>query len=116
MTTPDHSPSKEQQSESLEDRVGMLFEELGLAVKWQRPSILLAIYASDLICAEAQLMLEKRLTEIGQSVARLTVSSEQADIPMLLSRSPEREKTIFFVKKLKLRSRQGGDHAYRALN
>jgi tetratricopeptide (TPR) repeat protein len=116
MTTPEHSPSKEQQSESLEDRVDMLFEELALAVKWQRPSILLAIYASDLVCAEAQLMLEKKLVELGQRVSRLTVNSELADIPMFLSRSPEREKTVFFVRRLKLDSRQGGHHAYRALN
>ena len=102
MTTPDHSPSKEQQSESFEDRVDMLFEELALALKWQRPSILLAIYASDLVCAEAQLMLEKKLARLEQRVSRLTVNSELADIPMFLSRSPEREKTVFFCQKIKV--------------
>jgi tetratricopeptide (TPR) repeat protein len=116
MTMLNRSPGKEQQSESLEDRVDMLFEELALAVKWQRPSILLAIYASDLTCAEAQLMLEKKLAGLGQSVSRLTVENAHADIPMFLSRFPDRDKTVFFVRRLKLGGKRGGHHTYRALN
>ena len=35
-----------QEVESFEDRVDILFRELELAIKWQRPSILLAVYSS----------------------------------------------------------------------
>jgi tetratricopeptide (TPR) repeat protein len=117
MSAQNPSPHKNQQhSESLEERVGMLFEELALAVKWHRPSILLAIYTSEFVCAEAQLILEKELAKLGQSVSRLTVSPERSDIPMFLSKHPERYKTIFFVAGLMLETKQGGYHAYRALN
>jgi tetratricopeptide (TPR) repeat protein len=117
MSTSNPSLNKNQNPpESLEERVGMLFEELALAVKWHRPSILLAVYASELVCTEAQLMLEKKLAELGQSVSRLTVNAERSDIPMFLSKYPERYKTIFFITGLKLETKQGGYHAYRALN
>jgi tetratricopeptide (TPR) repeat protein len=116
MSTSNSSPNKDQQSESLEERVSMLFEELALAVKWQRPSILLAIYASEFVCSEAQLMLEKKLTELGQNISRLTVTAKRPDIPMFLSKYPERYKTIFFVKGLQPETEQGGYPAYRALN
>jgi hypothetical protein len=104
------------QAESLEERVDILFEELALAVKWHRPSILLAIYGSEFVCADAQSKLENKLSELGQGVSRLKVSTERSDIPMYLSKYPEREKTVFFVKDLKLGAKQGGYHAYRALN
>jgi len=112
---PSASPTP-QSPETIEDRVEMLYEELSLAVKWDRPSILLAIYATDLVCSEAQLMLEKRLRTLGQAVSRLTVDADQSDIPMILSKHPERGTTVFFIKRLKLARKQAGQHAYRALN
>jgi tetratricopeptide (TPR) repeat protein len=116
MSTSNPSHNENQPAESLEERVGMLFEELELAVKWHRPSILLAIYASEIVCTEAQLILEKKLAGLGQNVTRLAASAERSDIPMFLSKYPERYKTIFFVTGLKLETKQGGYHAYRALN
>jgi len=44
------------------------------------------------------------------------VDIERSDIPMFLSKHPEREKTVFFIKRLKLGSKQAGHHVYRALN
>jgi tetratricopeptide (TPR) repeat protein len=110
------SNKNQQQIESLEERVDILFEELMLAVKWHRPSILLAIYESEFVCAEAQAMLESKLSKLGQGVSRLKVNTERSDVPMFLSKYPEREKTIFFIRGLRLSAKQGGYHAYRALN
>ncbi len=117
MTSPNPSTRPNQPApEPLEDRVDMLFEELALAVKWDRPSILLAIYSSELLCVEAQLILEKKLGALGQNVSRLTVDAERSDIPIFLSKYPGREKIVFFIKRLKLSGKQAGQHAYRALN
>ena len=35
--------------EPFEDRVDILFCELELATKWQRPSVLLAVYSSEYV-------------------------------------------------------------------
>jgi len=110
------TPPAQQVSEPFEERIGMLYDELSLAVRWDRPSILLAVYASDLVCAEAQLTLAQRLAVLGQSVLRLAVDAESSDIPMYLSKYPGREKTIFFIKRLKRVGKQPGPQAYRALN
>lgn len=118
MNKPVYPSDKHRQpSEPLDERVAMLFEELALAVKWQRPSILLAIYASELVCIEAQIKLERKVAELDQAVSHLSITGETPDIPLLLSRSAEREKTIFFVKGLKPgRKNQAGQLVYRALN
>jgi len=105
-----------QPAETLDERVSMLFEELDLAIKWQRPSILLGIYRSEFVCARAQWMLEQRLTRLGQHIYHVTINLDEFDIPMFLSRYPEREKTVFFVSSLKLSGKRAGYHAYRALN
>ena len=104
------------QNEPLADRVDMLSEELALAVRWQRPSILLAIYKSEFVCTQAQLMLEEKLSQIGQRVYHLTINLEEFDIPLFFSHYPEREKTTFFVKSLKQAGKRASQYAYRALN
>lgn len=119
MSASNHSSNKNkklQQPESLEERVGMLFDELALAVQWDRPSILLAVYKSEFVCAQAQVMLQKKLTEIKQGVSRLTVRAEHSDVPMFLSKYPGRDKSVFFVTGLSFGGKQEGYPAYRALN
>src|SRR5438045_4367871 len=97
MSTANHSSNNNlQQPESLEERVGILLDELALAVQWNRPSILLAVYRSEFVCAQAQVMLEKKLIGIKQGVSRLTVNVEHTDVPMFLSKYSGRDKTVFF--------------------
>ena len=40
-------------TEPFEDRIDILFRELELAIKWQRPSVLLSIYSSEYVRADA---------------------------------------------------------------
>lgn len=101
---------------SFEDRVAILFEELEMAIKWGRPSILLAVYKSEFIRAEAEASLEEKLSEVGQMVYRLQVNDERFDILPFLSRHPRRKKTIFYVSGLRWGGGRGGQNAYRALN
>ena len=50
--------------EPFEDRVDILFRELELATKWQRPSVLLAVYSSEYVRADADIALENRLHDL----------------------------------------------------
>jgi tetratricopeptide (TPR) repeat protein len=99
-----------------EDHLSSLFEELQLASKWNRPSILLAAYRSKLVLIATQIALEKKLRKIKQAVYLLQVNIDNSDIPLFLSQYPDRERTVFFVTGLMNGDGPQGLNAYRALN
>jgi hypothetical protein len=109
-------PFKPEIQESFEERIDILFRELELALKWDRPSILLAIYASDFVRADAQFALAARLRKLGQTTTDYRVDEENADIPLRLSEHPDRAHTVFFVWGLQYGGGVDGRNAYRALN
>ena len=51
--------------EPFEDRVDFLFRELELSIKWQRPSILFAIYSSEYVHSAAEADLEYQAGKAG---------------------------------------------------
>jgi len=99
-----------------DDRVDTLFGELELAVKWNRPSILLAVYKSELVQADIERLLNARLAQIGIKVVHILVNENQFDIPLQLIKQPDIEKTVFFISGLKWGGGRSGRNAYRALN
>lgn len=99
-----------------DDRVDMLFDELELAVKWNRPSILLAVYKSEFVRADIERVLNKRLADIAIKIVHLQVSENQYDIPLELIKQHDLEKTIFFISGLAWGGGKSGGNAYRALN
>ena len=100
-------------SEPFAERVERLADELRLAIKWNRPSILLAVYQSRFVMLDAQAALAKDLDALGQRVERFVVDAkENADIPLLLSEQPDLAQTVFFIEGLQY----GGTAALRALN
>jgi tetratricopeptide (TPR) repeat protein len=100
--------------DSFEEHVAALYGELEQAINWDRPSILLAVYASEFARADAEDALATELSGLGQAVAYYRVSSqEDADIALELSRQPDILHTVFFVSGLQW---GGGENAYRALN
>jgi len=117
MSQPSESDrTKPEPSESFDERIAMLLEELSFAFQQQRPSILLVIYESESIRDRAERALEKRLAENGQPLVPFRVDECHFDIPLLLSQHPQRDRSIFSVTGL---SRGGGKenaNAYRALN
>ena len=113
---PQKLPAQSKKKDAIEDHLSTLFEELQLATRWQRPSILLAAYRSKLILIAAQIALEKRLRKIKQSVYLLQVNIDNSDIPLFLSQYPDRERTVFFVTGLMDGNGPMGQNAYRALN
>ncbi len=102
--------------ESFEKRVAILFEELNLAIQWQRPSILLVIYDSEFVRKEAEQALTRQLSDLGQNICHLQVNKKQFDVPRILSNDPNRENTVYFITGLKWGGGRGGYNAYRALN
>jgi tetratricopeptide (TPR) repeat protein len=99
--------------EPFAERVDRLAHELELAIRWERPSILLAVYSSMYVMGDAAAALEAQLREGGQQVVWVRVSGEaDADIPMRLAEHPQRNGAVFFVSGLQW----GGQTALRALN
>jgi tetratricopeptide (TPR) repeat protein len=99
--------------ESFAERVERLADELRLAIHWNRPSILLAVYQSHFIMLDAQTALENHLALLSQRVERFNVDErENADILLRLSQHPYLESTVFFVQGLSF----GGQATLRALN
>ncbi len=102
-------------SEPFQERIERLFRELRLAIKFNRPAILFAVYRSDLVRAEADAQLARKLTDLGQHIVRIQVSQTDYDVPALLANYPNRENTVFFVRNLRWGEDEGRE-AYRALN
>lgn len=99
--------------EPFAERVDRLARELELAIRWDRPSILLAVYSSMYVVSDAAAALEAQLREGGQQVVWVRVSGEaDADIPLRLAEHPQRNGAVFFVSGLQW----GGKTALRALN
>jgi tetratricopeptide (TPR) repeat protein len=100
-------------NDPFEERVERLKQEL--ALKRDRPSILLVVYVSEIVRADAEALLEAWLQERGLSVARIRITDPEdsaADVPRTLRAWPSREETVFFIAGLA----QGAPTTWRTLN
>lgn len=112
----DSGQPQKQLSESQEEREDILFDELDLAIKWDRPSILIAVYESEFARKEIEIKLESRLSSLGQEVLHFHIDEKLFDVPMILVQNPNHERTVYFITGLKWGGGKGGNNAYRALN
>lgn len=104
-------------AEPFEDRIDILFREMELAVKWQRPSVLLVVYSSEYVHADAEAALEDRLFDLRQTVHRLKIKGQDhADLSLLISEMGDPGNIIFFVDGLRWGKGKDGLNIYRALN
>jgi len=103
-------------SEAFEDRITTLLEEIELAVKWDRPSILLAVYPSEIINNQAQESLGKHIEWFGQKVTRIKVDKENFDLAWFLSKFEEHENVVFFISGLRWGGGRSRSNSYQALN
>jgi tetratricopeptide (TPR) repeat protein len=107
---------KAEHEKFLEEPIDMLFEELSFAIEWHRPSILLVFYESEYGRAKAELALKKRLAETGNQMVQIKVDERHFDIPLRLSRRPDRAQSVYSVIRLSSGGGKAGANAYRALN
>ncbi len=113
MTAGASSPGE---GRDLDEPLGLILEELKLAIRWGRPSIVLVVYVAEAIRQQAEVFLERQLCAIGQRVQHLEVSPEQDDVAWRLAQRSDREQTVFFVSGLRWGGGRNGGNAYRALN
>ncbi|HTX91573.1 MAG TPA: tetratricopeptide repeat protein, partial [Anaerolineales bacterium] len=104
-------------TEPFEDRIDILFRELELATKWQRPSLLFAVYSSEYVHSDAAIALENRLLELGQRTYHLKLKSQaDADISSVISDRSDFNNVIFFVEGLRWGSGEEQENVYVLLN
>jgi len=113
---PDPGKASNASSEPFDDRIATLLEEIELAIKWDRPSILLAVYNSELINNQAQEALRKQIEMLGQKVTQIKVNKENFDIPWFLAQFEQNEKVVFFVSGFRWGGGRSRTYAYQALN
>lgn len=100
-----------------EETIDFLLEELTLAMKWGRPSILLAVHKSMPSQHKAENVLKNKLKKIGMNVVEIKVDSESPDaVHLILASKADVEKDVFFISNIDQGGGQDGRNAYRALN
>ncbi len=99
-----------------EELISTMLDELRMAVRWQRPSILVSTCQSDLVMTLAQLDLQNRLLKHRLDVIQVVINPKNFDILPDLAHSPRREESVFFVSGLDHGGGVDGMNAYRALN
>lgn len=95
--------------------IDILFEELQLAVQWDRPSILFSIDQSAWGQRKSTAGLQKRLNAIGCTVVEVRANPEKTNIVHQILETAQTEKTVIFVFSLNSGSPDDSE-AYRALN
>src|SRR3989304_5599294 len=101
---------------SFEENIDLLSEELKLAVRGGRPSILLAVHKSIPSQAKAEKALENKLKINGQNVIRIEANPQSPDVAQAILKAKDRDKTVFFVSNIDRGGGADGKEAYRALN
>lgn len=98
------------------EKIEILFSEIQQALRWNRPSILVVVCSSAIARKAGQDLLASFLEKEGNQVVDYVVSEATYDIPLILSRHPERQKSVFFVTRLNRGGGNSNRNAFRALN
>jgi tetratricopeptide (TPR) repeat protein len=101
---------------SFQESVAILFDELQMAIRLERHSILLGLHPSRTGQEKAEKLLTHKLASIGQDAIPVRVREGHADALRLITQAPSREKAVFFVAGLAWGGGTDGRDAYRALN
>jgi tetratricopeptide (TPR) repeat protein len=105
-----------QNKTAFEENIELLLEELELAIKWGRPSILLTVHKSKFGQDKASRALEKKLNSLGKSITQIVVNNERPDVPHSIVATAAADQSIFFVSNIDWGGGADGKEAYRALN
>src|SRR5512143_888711 len=117
MTNPSTDTSQEVlEVASFDERVEMLTRELELAVKWQRPCILLVVYSSEYVRSDVEAALENSLIDLGQKVVRLRFKDQRSEsVVSFLREFKDPANAVFMVPGLHWAESEQAD-AYSMLN
>jgi tetratricopeptide (TPR) repeat protein len=82
----------------IEDRIDILYQEIELAVRWERPAILFAIYKSDSIRDEVNTILQEKLKAISQKTHSIKTNyPDQFDFLSQISKLPNLSQTVLLI-------------------
>ena len=83
---------------SFDERIEILAKELELAIKWQRPCVLLVVYSSEYVRSDVEAALENHLFDLGQKSVRLTFRNRQEEnVISVLREFQDPENAVFLV-------------------
>jgi tetratricopeptide (TPR) repeat protein len=102
--------------DTFQERVNSILDEISLGIRWERPSLIVAVYRSEYTRNEVQALLAKSLETSGHAVLHYLVDKSHYDIPNELLDYPKHEQVIFFINGLRWGGGRGYSNAYRALN
>jgi tetratricopeptide (TPR) repeat protein len=114
--TEDHAIQTRSHSKAFKEGIGILAEEIELALKWNRPSILLAVHNSKTGRIDAQRSLEREIIKREKQVARINIESAKPDVIRTMSETPNSMDIVFFVSGIENADQESDGKVYRALN
>ncbi len=115
--TSTHNPATRSRPRAARDpREDILFSELELSIRWNRPSLLFAVYDSQETRRQVTRRLARRLSRLGQRCVNFRITPARADIPLALLSQPAREQTVFMVSGLRQAGAVFTANPYKSLN
>lgn len=85
-------------ADTFESRIDVILHELELAIKWQRPILLLAVYGSSAVHVDAAMTLEDYLLKQGHQVVWLRFDTEESiDLLSTLTTPDDVEQSVLFI-------------------
>jgi tetratricopeptide (TPR) repeat protein len=100
-----------------QDRIDILFHEVELAVRWDRPSILFAIYKSDITRDEVNTVLQEKLEKISQKTHFIQTSfNNQFDFLDQIAQLPDLSQTVLIIDGFNWECGPEGVHVFKEFN
>lgn len=93
-----------------------LGDEIQLALRWNRPSILFAIHNSKAGQTKSQRALEEIILNLNQRVKRIEVEEGSFDLIKTIRETKNREHVVFFISGFEKTGNNAQDDVYRLLN
>lgn len=86
------------QIDPFDERVGIIWEELSLALQWDLPSIILVVYNSEFVRVEAETVVRNYLIAHGQKIAQMELDEYSSDtLASLMQKFHTQKDHIFFL-------------------
>jgi tetratricopeptide (TPR) repeat protein len=101
---------------SYDERLEILARELELAVKWQRPCILLVVYSSEYVRLDVESALDNYLIDLGQKAVHLQLKDQRTEsVVSFLKEFKDPTNVVFLVNGLHW-ALDGEKDAYSTIN
>jgi len=107
---------KRSHSKAFKEGLGILTEEIELALQWDRPSILIAIHNSKTGRIDTQQSLEREIIKRNKRVEYINIESANPDVIRIMSETPNSRDMVFFVSGIENADHASNGKVYRALN